>query len=372
MLAVPAGGPEVTKALLDARRQCECPGRSSNDAPDAGSGDRTTRIRGPYGCCCSMARTSARRIRTGLTAAGWAKKYNSSAILREFGLPKEKAQEARVIIPTSILGKLDPKPAADALDRIAPTGQRELLQAGRLRLLPQPEPDLDGGERGIRQSHSSEYGGEGCGVEGRPTGVREASCNLLLQRGDPPVVDILLYAGLPDGERKRSPRSRLRTRSVHNLLAQQRTGGNWHEGWVARPPMGDGDFSRTAMAIRVLQVYGQAGSQGRTPAAHTARGPLAGYGDAEDHRGPQYAASRFEVGGSGSARYGCRPEAPYTISSARTAVGLRPRTWRAMRMLRVRRCHTLHELGVAGERRGVPPRRCSTCCRRRRPTGAGS
>jgi hypothetical protein len=46
---------------------------------------------------------------------------------------------------------------------------------------------------------------------------------------------------------------------VHNIVAQQRAAGNWHEGWVARPPMADGDFSRTAMAIRLLQVYGPAG-----------------------------------------------------------------------------------------------------------------
>ena len=46
---------------------------------------------------------------------------------------------------------------------------------------------------------------------------------------------------------------------VHNIAAQQRAAGNWHVGWVARPPMEDGDFSRTAMAIRVLQIYGAPG-----------------------------------------------------------------------------------------------------------------
>jgi hypothetical protein len=39
----------------------------------------------------------------------------------------------------------------------------------------------------------------------------------------------------------------------------QRQAGNWHVGWTARAPMEDGDFSRTAMAIRALQIYGSAG-----------------------------------------------------------------------------------------------------------------
>ena len=43
---------------------------------------------------------------------------------------------------------------------------------------------------------------------------------------------------------------------VHNIAAQQRQAGNWHFGGVARPPMEDGDYSRTAIAIRALAVYG--------------------------------------------------------------------------------------------------------------------
>ncbi|MDQ2898793.1 MAG: hypothetical protein M3Y07_03215 [Acidobacteriota bacterium] len=43
---------------------------------------------------------------------------------------------------------------------------------------------------------------------------------------------------------------------VHNIAAQQRTEGNWHFGALARPPMQDHNFTRTAMSIRVLQVYG--------------------------------------------------------------------------------------------------------------------
>ena len=42
---------------------------------------------------------------------------------------------------------------------------------------------------------------------------------------------------------------------VSYLIAKQRQAGNWH-GISTRPPIQDGDISRTAMAIRILAVYG--------------------------------------------------------------------------------------------------------------------
>jgi hypothetical protein len=42
---------------------------------------------------------------------------------------------------------------------------------------------------------------------------------------------------------------------VYYLSAKQRPAGNWH-GIGTRPPIQDGDISRTAMAIRILAVYG--------------------------------------------------------------------------------------------------------------------
>src|SRR5437764_2774700 len=53
-----------------------------------------------------------------------------------------------------------------------------------------------------------------------------------------------------------APPDRATDAMIHNLAAQQRKEGNWHISGVARPPMQDGDFSRTAIAVRVLSVYG--------------------------------------------------------------------------------------------------------------------
>ena len=42
---------------------------------------------------------------------------------------------------------------------------------------------------------------------------------------------------------------------VHNIAAQQQLNGSWHQNGIARPPMADGDFTHTAIAIRSLAVY---------------------------------------------------------------------------------------------------------------------
>lgn len=48
---------------------------------------------------------------------------------------------------------------------------------------------------------------------------------------------------------------------VHYLAAKQRAAGNWTGHGVNRAPMQDGDFSRTAMALRTLAVYSMPGRE---------------------------------------------------------------------------------------------------------------
>ena len=42
---------------------------------------------------------------------------------------------------------------------------------------------------------------------------------------------------------------------LHDLVTQQLENGTWHFGLAARPPMVDGDFSRTALAIHAIRAY---------------------------------------------------------------------------------------------------------------------
>jgi squalene cyclase len=46
---------------------------------------------------------------------------------------------------------------------------------------------------------------------------------------------------------------------VFNIAAQQFRDGRWHFGGIPRPPIEDGDFSRTALAIRALKTYAPPG-----------------------------------------------------------------------------------------------------------------
>jgi hypothetical protein len=81
-----------------------------------------------------------------------------------------------------------------------------------------------------------------------------ATATRLLERFDGPSIDILLYTlgGLAAAA---YPPDRATDAMVFNVAAQQRTDGHWHTGGIMRPPMEDGDFSRTALAIRALTVY---------------------------------------------------------------------------------------------------------------------
>jgi ankyrin repeat protein len=80
----------------------------------------------------------------------------------------------------------------------------------------------------------------------------------LLEREDTPVVDIPLYT-LGGFAAAKYPADRATDALVFNAVAQQSVDGHWHVGGIARPPIEDGDFSRTALGIRALLEYGMPG-----------------------------------------------------------------------------------------------------------------
>jgi hypothetical protein len=78
---------------------------------------------------------------------------------------------------------------------------------------------------------------------------------ILLQRMDTPGgVDLVMYPVLQFAAEHAAP-DRVIDAMIHNIAGQQRSGGNWHVPGIARPPMEDGDFSRTAIALRWLSLY---------------------------------------------------------------------------------------------------------------------
>jgi ankyrin repeat protein len=82
-----------------------------------------------------------------------------------------------------------------------------------------------------------------------------AQADGLLQRQDPPVAVILMYAliGL-SAEKVESDRTI--DSMVHNVVAQQRADGSWSEGFaIRRPPTADSAIPLTALGIRSLRDY---------------------------------------------------------------------------------------------------------------------
>ncbi len=85
-----------------------------------------------------------------------------------------------------------------------------------------------------------------------------ATASRLLERFDGPSVDILLYT-LAAFAAAEHPADRGTDALAFNVAAQQWRDGRWHIGGVMRPPMADGDISRTALGVRALRVYGPPG-----------------------------------------------------------------------------------------------------------------
>jgi ankyrin repeat protein len=77
----------------------------------------------------------------------------------------------------------------------------------------------------------------------------------LLERMDGPVVDILSFT-LAQLAVDRYPADRATDAMVFNIAAQQLADGSWHAlAGPTRPPIEDGNFSRTALGIRALSAY---------------------------------------------------------------------------------------------------------------------
>jgi ankyrin repeat protein len=89
-------------------------------------------------------------------------------------------------------------------------------------------------------------------------GAFASTASGLLERVDGPAVDIQLYTlgGFAAGS---YPPDRATDALIANVSAQQWRDGRWHIGGIARPPIEDGDFSRTALGVRALKVYGLPG-----------------------------------------------------------------------------------------------------------------
>lgn len=192
--------------------------------------------------------------RDGESAVDWAKKFNYSPVLQALDLsPKQPG--AATVLPVQGREPFSPKQAVEKSVALLQRSSGTFFKEG-----------------GCVACHAQNLVATATSVaraNGIQTDAADAAQQLkglsffwtsqdqpLLQRMDLPAgIDIPIYSLLHISAEGGAP-DRATNAMVHNIAAQQLEAGNWHVGGIARPPMEDGDFSRTAMAIRALRLFG--------------------------------------------------------------------------------------------------------------------
>jgi ankyrin repeat protein len=199
------------------------------------------------------------KSKAGETALDWARKFNNAPVLNALGIDREEVTAA-ARVPQSGDNKLGSSPKEAAAKSIA------LLQSAGGNFMK---------EGGCVSCHSQNLTGLAVSAA-RANGIKvdEAAAaaqlktvklqwaafeQVLLQRMDPPgAVDTTMYSLLHLAT-EGAPPDRIVDALIHNVAGQQRQDGSWHLSGNARPPIEDGDFSRTAYSIHALSIYGPLG-----------------------------------------------------------------------------------------------------------------
>lgn len=191
----------------------------------------------------------------GTTPSDWALKTRNPAILDALGIPNRPAQS--------------PVALREAAGTPLPSA-RDAAERG-LALLQQTSPSFFK-EGGCASCHSHNLLGmaaaaakrHGLNVNWAAAQGEARMAKLFFQSQEPALMqrldgpagpDIMAYTLAQIAALAVEP-DRTTDAIVHNLAAQQQPSGNWRLIGIARPPLEDGDFSRTALCIRALQVYG--------------------------------------------------------------------------------------------------------------------
>jgi ankyrin repeat protein len=206
---------------------------------------RIIRILLAHGADASIAST------TGEKAEDWARKYNNPVVMPALKLASSRVTTSAAAA-SSAAAEVGPREAVErSLPLLHRASSRVMSDGGCVACHAQPLTGIAteyASRRGwraepatsdISQVVSALAGGVANLLQGRESGglpdTQEYNAFMAAALNIPPAVstDALVYY----------------------LIAKQRQAGNWH-GIGTRAPIQDGDISRTAMAIRILTVYG--------------------------------------------------------------------------------------------------------------------
>jgi hypothetical protein len=194
------------------------------------------------------------KSKAGETAIDWAKKFNYPPVMSALGMEPRPVTAAVALSSSGNRKVADSRDAAQkGIELLQRTGRGFFKEGGCASCHAQ---NLAGLAISIARAKGLKVDDGAAAEEQKESRLQVAAFEqALLQRADlPGTVDTVVYALLQMGAGNTSP-DRITDVLVHNMVGQQRRDGSWHGVGIARPPMEDGDFSRTALSIRALNSY---------------------------------------------------------------------------------------------------------------------
>ena len=193
--------------------------------------------------------------KAGESVNDWAKKFNNAEVTKLLGLQQASAPVLQAVADTKLPS---PRQAAEkSIAILQKTAGSFFTEGGCVACHAQ---NLAGAAVSIARASGIHVDDAAEAEQLRAVKLQWASADQILIQGMtvPGEMDTVMYS-LFQLAAAGAPPDRGIDAMIHNLAWLQREGGNWHIGGIARPPMEDGDFSRTALCIRAFSVYAPAG-----------------------------------------------------------------------------------------------------------------
>ncbi len=198
------------------------------------------------------------RSKAGESAIDWAKKFNQPDVLHALGINAPQAALATLLQPSADEKSLSAKQAASkGLALLQKANSSFFLTGGCVSCHAQ---NLTGAAIGIARANGVPVDEQAAAEQNKPVKLQWASADQILLQGIevPGAGDTIMYSTMQyiaEG----APADRAVDAMVYNLARLQRKEGNWEFGGIARPPMEDSPFSRTALCVHALVTYEPAG-----------------------------------------------------------------------------------------------------------------
>jgi ankyrin repeat protein len=255
LYAAPYGGRDAVKLLLDAEAKVnvqDVRGMTplmlaiGTDRPDVG----VIRMLLEKGADKNI------RSKAGETAIDWAKKFNYPPVMDALGIEHKEVAHAAGALQVGESKLPNPKEAAaKSIALIQRTSGSFFQEGGCVSCHAQ---NLTGVAVTVARANGIKVDEAAAAAQLKTVKLQWAAFEqVLLQRMDPPGgVDTTMYSLFQLAVEGAAP-DRGIDALVHNMAGQQHKNGSWcFLGGLARPPIEDGDFSRTALSIRALATYG--------------------------------------------------------------------------------------------------------------------